>query len=221
MLSVIRHEKKCSILNPSDARTVQWWPSVVGIDLDLCGARWTVGLITQESTTNFLIFFLWTFSFIYFFDPFLALSVVQPLFPSRQEVTPSFSNGAIPTKAVSWPCVRGFSSTHLRMPARAAAGYCVSSFSSPHHVWKIYLSLPMRCPTLAYIHVAAKHVHTPLTWYPIVLILLATPCQSVETVNHPVNKPVSLSQASLLRSRQKVEKPYLHSGPVAGGNALG
>ncbi|KHE86885.1 hypothetical protein GE21DRAFT_1060333 [Neurospora crassa] len=61
----------------------------------------------------------------------------------------------------------------------------------------------------------------PSPWFPMVLILPATPCQSVETVNHPVNKPVSLSQASLLRSRQKVEKPYLQSGPVAGGNALG
>lgn len=109
--------------------------------------------ITQEINDIFFIFY-----FI-----FLALPVVQPLFSSRQEVTPSFSNGAIPTNAVSWPCVRGFSPTHLRMPARAAAGYCVSSFSSPHHVWKIYLSLPMRCPTLAYIHVAAKHVHTPLS----------------------------------------------------------
>ncbi|KAK1775277.1 hypothetical protein QBC45DRAFT_454133 [Copromyces sp. CBS 386.78] len=39
----------------------------------------------------------------------------------------------------------------------------------------------------------------------------------VETVNRPVNKPVSLSQASLLRSRQLRSR----SRPVAGGKALG
>lgn len=139
--------------------------------------------------------------------------------PRAKTQSPHFRMGPSPP-TVSWPCVRGFSSTHLRMPARAAAGYCVSSFSSPHHVWKIYLSLPMRCPTLAYIHVAAKHVHTPLAMASMVLTLPATPCQPVETVNHPVNKPVSLSQASLLRSRQKVEKLYLHSRPVAGEKAL-
>ena len=139
---------------------------MVGIDLDLCGEQWTVGLITQEINDIFIFYFLYP----------RPASRPASFFSSRQEVTPSLSNGAVPTNAVSWPCVRGFSSTHLRMPARAAAGYCVSSFSSPHHVWKIYLSLPMRCPTLAYIHVAAKQVHTPP---PYGFVVLTFACHSL------------------------------------------